>query len=209
VFGCDPDSEAPTEGWDARAGFATEGEAARARREEDALACEALGATPIWLPYGSVDYDRHGDEAQIRRSVTETTSGADHVLLPGSPLTHPDHAWLVRALLECDLECGRLGLYAEQPYAWRSRAVATPVWLADALPAGAAFERRRVAVQAWLAKCRAIRRYCSQLPLLALAGRTPLAVARLLLAEARAGGEAVAWLPAGASLRLPQAPSVP
>lgn len=209
VFGCDPGSDAPTGGWDARAGFATEGEAARARREEDALACDALGATPVWLSYGSVDYERHGDEAEIRARVAEAIAGADHVLLPGAPLTHPDHAWLVRALVAGDLECGRLGLYAEQPYAWRSTRVGAPDWLADALGAPLDFARLRVGTRAWLAKRRAILRYRSQLPLLALSGRAPLRVERLLLAEARAGGEAVAWLPAAASRRLQQTPSVP
>ena len=204
MFGCDPGSDAPTGGWDARAGFATEGEAARARREEDALACDALGATPVWLPYGSVDYERHGDEAEIRARVAEATVGADRVLLPGAPLTHPDHAWLVRALLASDLECGRLGLYAEQPYTWRSVRVGAPDWLAAALAAPLDFERLRVGTRAWLAKRRAILRYRSQLPLLALSGRAPLRVERLLLAEARAGGEAVAWLPAAASHRFQQ-----
>ena len=37
-------------GWDRRGGFATEGESARARREEDRRACAVLGATPVWLP---------------------------------------------------------------------------------------------------------------------------------------------------------------
>lgn len=199
VFGCDPASDASTGGWDARAGFATEGEAARARREEDALACEALGATPVWLPYGSVDYKRHGDEAEIRARVAEATAGADHVLVPGAPLTHPDHAWLVRALLGSDLQCRSLGIYAEQPYALRSGRVGAPDWLAAALGAPLDFARLRVGTRAWLAKRRAILRYRSQLPLLALSARAPLSIERFLLAEARAGGEAVVWLPAGAT----------
>ena len=209
VFACDPGSDAPTEGWDARAGFATEGEAARGRREEDTLACEVLGATPVWLPYGSVDYERHGDEAEIRGRVAEGTAGADCVLLPGSPLTHPDHAWLVRTLLDGDLACGRLGLYAEQPYASRSGRVDVPDWLAASFSAALDFTRRRVGARALFAKRRAILAYRSQLPLLALTGSAPLAVERLLLAEARAGGEAVALLPEGAWPRLPHAPSVP
>ena len=206
VFGCDPESGAPTKGWDARAGFATEGEAARARREEDALACADLGATPIWLPFGSVDYERHGDEAEIQRRVAEASAGADEVLLPGAPLTHPDHAWLVRTLVGSDLSCGRLGLYAEQPYAWRSEhAVEVRDWLAVPVE----LVRFRVGARAWLAKRRAILRYRSQLPLLALREGPRLGVERLLWSDARAGGEALASLPEAPSSPLLQTPSVP
>ena len=210
VFACDPGSAAPTKGWDARAGFATEGEAARARREEDAFACADLGATPIWLPFGSVDYERHGDEAEIRRRVAEASAGADEVLLPGTPLTHPDHASLVRALVGSDLSCGRLGLYAEQPYAWRSEhAVGVPDWLAAELAVPVELARVRVGARAWLAKRRAVLRYRSQLALLALRGGQRLAVERLLWSDARAGGEALARLPEAPSPPLPQTPSVP
>lgn len=207
VFGCDPSSGAPAGGWDARAGFATEGEAARARREEDARACEALGATPVWLPFGSVDYERHGEEAEVERSVAQHCAGADLVLLPGAPLTHPDHAWLVDVILRGDLTRGRLGFYAEQPYTWRSRDPVSAGRLAAVLGAGVGFTPLRAGLRALLAKRRAILWYRSQLPLLALRGRTPLAVERLLLAEARAGGEAVAW--ATARPPLPQTRSVP
>jgi LmbE family N-acetylglucosaminyl deacetylase len=194
VFACDPDSTTPTMGWDSRAGFAIEGQAARARREEDARACEEVGATPTWLSFGSVDYERHGDEADVRIRVAEAIAGADEVLLPGAPLTHPDHAWLVRLLVTTGLRCGRIGFYAEQPYAWRSQdAAGAPDWLEDALTTNVTFGRVRARTREWLAKRRAIRRYRSQLPLLALSG---LAVERLLWSEARAGGEAVAWLPA-------------
>ena len=46
VLALDPGSTAPTGGWDRRAGFRTEGEAAQARRGEDAAACAVLGAHP-------------------------------------------------------------------------------------------------------------------------------------------------------------------
>ena len=69
VFALDPESDAATRGWDERAGFRTEGEAARARREEDRRACALLGVTPAWLPFGSVDYERHGDEDEVREAV--------------------------------------------------------------------------------------------------------------------------------------------
>ena len=76
VFGCDPDSTAPSGGWDRRGGFGTEGESARARREEDRLACAVLGASPVPLPFGSVDYERHGDDAAVQEAVTRRADDA-------------------------------------------------------------------------------------------------------------------------------------
>jgi LmbE family N-acetylglucosaminyl deacetylase len=69
VLACDPSSPARAGGWDRRAGFATEGEAARVRREEDEEACTLLGAAPRWLPFGSSDYERHGADDEIRATV--------------------------------------------------------------------------------------------------------------------------------------------
>jgi LmbE family N-acetylglucosaminyl deacetylase len=153
VFALDPASDAETGGWDRRAGFRTEGDAARGRREEDRLACEILGVTPSWLPFGSVDYERHGDEDEVVRAVTTVVDGAALVLVPGSPLTHPDHAWLASLLLE-QLPRENVALYAEQPYTLKEhRKPFRPVG---------------VPVRDRLAKWRAIRRYQSQLPLLGM-----------------------------------------
>jgi LmbE family N-acetylglucosaminyl deacetylase len=161
VFALDPASNAPTGGWDGRAGFRTEGEAAQARRAEDRAASAILGATASWLPFGSVDYERHGDEAAVRDAVIEKLRGADLLLLPGHPLTHPDHVWLARALDGSRLE-QRVGRYAEQPYASRS----------GSPPGG--FERLETGARTLFAKWRAIRRYRSQRPLLALGPLTLL-----------------------------------
>src|SRR5262249_8239648 len=70
VFGGDPESDAPAGGWDRRGGFRTEGEATRARREEDRRACAVLGASPAWLSFGDADYERHGTGEEIRAAVT-------------------------------------------------------------------------------------------------------------------------------------------
>ena len=167
VLALDPASGAPAGGWDVRAGFGTEGEAAAQRRDEDRAACAILGARAAWLPFGSVDYERHGDEADVRAAVAAELARADAILLPGSPLTHPDHAWLGRLLVETELP-GRVGLYAEQPYTRKTgSAPAAPAWLGDAL-GGLAFERVRAGLRDRLAKWRAIREYRSQLPLLAM-----------------------------------------
>ena len=156
VLALDPDSDAAAGGWDRRAGYATEGEAARARREEDRRACALVGATPHWLPFGSVDYDRHGDEAEVTRAVTDALDGADLVLLPGSPLTHPDHRWL-GSLLSQALPREKTALYAEQPYTLKE--------------GGAPFVAFSAPSRDRLAKWRSIRAYRSQLPLLGLQGR--------------------------------------
>jgi LmbE family N-acetylglucosaminyl deacetylase len=170
VFALDPQSSAETGGWDRRGGFSTEGEAARARRAEDASACAILGARPVWLPFGSLDYERHGDEDAVSRAVGDVADGAQLVLLPGSPLTHPDHAWLT-TLVSRSLEPARVAYYAEQPYTKRAgRAV---------------FEVERVPARDRLAKWRAIRCYRSQLPLLGLSGRLRAGPLALAFAEER------------------------
>lgn len=173
VLALDPESDAPTEGWDRRAGFATEGEAARARREEDRLACARLGATPRWLPFGSVDFDRHGDDEEIWDAVSRSVRGASVVLVPGSPLTHPDHAWL-NSLLTERLDPELVALYAEQPYTARD--------------GGAPFPRGPAGARDRLAKWRAVRAYRSQLPLLGMRRGLRRGPLRLALAA-----EMIAW----------------
>jgi LmbE family N-acetylglucosaminyl deacetylase len=157
VLACDPGSEAPAGGWDRRGGFETEGASARARREEDRQACAMVGATPVWLPYGSVDYERHGDDGEVRDAVLGAVDGADSVIVPGLPLMHPDHLWLAE-LLAGALGGGRKARYAEQPYTRR----------AGVDPAAEGFVRTSVRVGDRIAKWRAIRCYASQLPLLAM-----------------------------------------
>lgn len=170
VLACDAESEAPAGGWDRRGGFATEGDSARARREEDRRACAVIGATPVWLPFGSVDYERHGDEQDVRRAVEDAVAGADVVLLPGFPLTHPDHEWLVRTLGAAHLGGrGRLGLYAEQPYTRREGGEPqVSAWLTAVVGGPSVFAPVRTRLRDRLAKWRAIRCYRSQLRLLGM-----------------------------------------
>jgi LmbE family N-acetylglucosaminyl deacetylase len=175
VLACDPSSDAAAGGWDSRAGFATEGQSARARREEDRRACERLGVTPHWLPFGSVDYARHGSDDEVANAVVGVVDGADEVLMPGFPLTHPDHAWLTRLLSARGLAAMRIGSYIEHPYGGR-----------DGGDPGDSYRSLRAGPRHRLAKWRAIREYRSQLPLLGLSrNRGPLAIAL--------GREAVAW----------------
>jgi LmbE family N-acetylglucosaminyl deacetylase len=179
VFAGDPESTAPAGGWDSRGGFATEGEAVRARRAEDDGASAALGVMPVRLGFGYQDYDRHGDEREIGRAVVTAIGSADVVLLPGSPLSHPDHELLVRTIVGAPLDARRLGFYAEQPYTQRAggRPV-LPQFLAAEYEGSFVLVPVRTAWRDRLAKYRAVRTYRSQLPLLALGGRNLVALVR-------------------------------
>jgi LmbE family N-acetylglucosaminyl deacetylase len=193
VFACDPDSSAETGGWDGRAGFRTEGDAAAGRRKEDLRACALLGLTPVWLPFGSVDFERHGDESDVSDAVQEAVADADAVLLPGYPLTHPDHEWLVRTLAGKPLG-NRLGLYAEQPYSHRtSGKPRAPDWLDEAFEARPDFQLVPATIGDRLAKWRAIRRYRTQLPLLGMQR------------SVRRGPHSILWEEAVAWVALPDA----
>ncbi len=89
VFAGDPESGAPASSWDHSSGFATAGQAARARREEDARACEVLGATPVWLPFEGQESSRRASDVRVYRAVLDALAGANTILLPGFPLSHP------------------------------------------------------------------------------------------------------------------------
>jgi hypothetical protein len=90
------------------------------------------------------------------------------VILPGYPLSHPDHEWLVRTLAAARLS-GRVGLYAEQPYSHRTDGGPRALeWLVGAFGGPLAFEHVSVGLRDRLAKWRAVRQYSTQLPLLAM-----------------------------------------
>jgi LmbE family N-acetylglucosaminyl deacetylase len=203
VFANDPDSSAPAAWWDRKAGFASEGEAARTRRKEDGEACRVLGATPEWLPFRDASYEPQADDEAIRGAVGQAVQGADLVLLPGFPLRHVDHMRLTRLLLAHPIGAGRMGLFVEQPYAKRDGK--RRAWHRPSVPA--AVEPFVDAPLRWTslaaerrdrrAKYRASIAYASQVPLFGrlesrFLGR--LLLRRVALYEALRGGEAIAWL---------------
>lgn len=117
VFAGDPESSRPCGDWDTRAGFSTVGEAARARRLEDARACRLVGAEPIWLPYPDEEQGEPPGEKEVRGALSSAVDGADAVLVPGFPLAHHDHEWLATLIRSLELAPKRIISYLEQPYA--------------------------------------------------------------------------------------------
>lgn len=185
VLAGDPDSEAPAGCWDARSGFRTAGEAARARRAEDEAACRAVGAASRWLPFPDRQYGRPVGDDEAFDAIAGALGGADLVLVPGFPLSNPDHAWLADLVLgRCPSE--RVGIYVEWPYAYESlRASSTPD-LPDRLARAIELSPCAAGIRDTVAKWRALRRYRSQVRHL-----SAVASARLVLAERRAGGEMI------------------
>ena len=200
VFAGEAESMAPAGDWDAWSGFLTAGEAARARRAEDLSACAVLGATCVQLPFPDDQYERRADDATVSQAIAECVSGADVVLAPGFPLLHPDHARLVRMVLRSDFVSGRIALYVELPYAVsvlsRGGSPKVPDTLGDLITTDVEFRSVRSGTRARLTKWRALRCYRSQIGRLGrLLGGGSSTPWRLLVAERRVGGEALAWLP--------------
>jgi LmbE family N-acetylglucosaminyl deacetylase len=194
VFCGDPFSQASAGPWDRNSGFASEGEASRARMEEDRAACYLLGAALHWLPFADEQYDRHGGEREIASAIASAAAGADVVMIPGWPLTNPDHAWLTTVLLRRRFDCGRIGLYTEQPYAFneRPRNMGLAAALQSTLGKAPAWERTPATGQDRRLKRAAISAYRSQLHQLGLGY---IGLRRMLNYERSLGGEAMAWLP--------------
>jgi LmbE family N-acetylglucosaminyl deacetylase len=188
VFAGDPGHSAPAGDWDRKAGFETAGEAAVARRAEDARACALVGAHPVWLPFSDLQYGRGGSDEAIRAAVTAVV-GTATVLLPGFPLMNPDHLWLNRLLREA-FPPERTGFYAEQPYSalWSERP-GDDLGAAsfEHIPPPASWQPLRAGLRDQRRKAAACRAYETQLPLLG-----PV-VGTIFRYEMRLGGESLSW----------------
>lgn len=148
VFGGEPDSDRPAASWDRDCGFASAGEAVRARFAEDDRACALLGARAVRLPFWDVENVPGGDvdardRDAIAAAIAEQVADADAVLAPGHPLAHRDHAWLAGLVAERMGRDPRLLWYVEQPYAnrevlgqgWRREPLLAALRMALRLPA--------------------------------------------------------------------------
>jgi LmbE family N-acetylglucosaminyl deacetylase len=185
IFAGDPSSTAPAGRWDARAGFATAGDAARHRRDEDRAACAIVGAECAWMPFFDKDYGPSPADDAVWERLSTHVAAADAVFVPGRPLIHPDHAW-ASSLTTAFADPAKIVFYAELPYdVWpddkRSGArVAEPagdrVWTAPR----ASLRTRRL-------KWRATGAYSTQLPWLARRGY------RTSVLRSRLGRERLAW----------------
>jgi LmbE family N-acetylglucosaminyl deacetylase len=200
VFAGDPDSTKPAGGWDRRAGFATEGEAARARRAEDRAACAVVGADPVWLGHSEADYADARDESAIRHDVWHAAGDTAALLVPGFPLTNPDHALVTSLLAHGERQVDEIGFYAEQPYRYwvrreQPRPTSAPLRAMTEAVAAADWTRLGSRIRPVGKKRQAILEYRSQISLLGLDRGRPARLDRLLGHEVRSRGEAIAWLP--------------
>ncbi|MDX6621409.1 MAG: hypothetical protein QOK36_3795 [Gaiellales bacterium] len=176
VFAGDTTSLRGAGRWDRRSGFRREGEAASARRREDAEACRALGADAVWLDFGDEQYAQERRPGALLAAICEHTRGADLLFAPGFPLEHGDHGDVARILAGSDLGAAARAEYAEQPYAYRSRRT----------PVGDGWRSLAVPEPSILAKQDACRAYRSQLPLL-----PPKVLQRIRHYEQERGGETI------------------
>jgi LmbE family N-acetylglucosaminyl deacetylase len=165
VFAGDPRSRVTAGPWDHEAGFRTEGEAAAARRREDARACAILSARPVWQPFPDEQYADALDDAVLIEALEEEVGNADTLLVPGFPLIHADHLRLAALVLEAGFFPGTIRLYVEQPYALWEDGLGVPARLGEAAVAvdwqGARFGYRDTVL-----KMLACRSYKSQLGLM-------------------------------------------
>lgn len=199
VLSGNPASTTPSDRHNREAGFATAGQASRARRLEDQLACETLGAHALWLPFADDANEARPADDGIAAALADQLKAYDAVLLPGFPLRHRDHRRISRLALQT-LEAGTVvGLYVEQPYAsWHvlsrksvgrsTPAVASLDDIGLHLTSDERWQRTLCTPADWAAKVRAAGAYHSQMAVLRKAPR-----ARILAYELLRGGERVLW----------------
>ena len=189
VFAGDPSSRARASSWDRRCGFETEGESATRRRYEDSHAAACLGARVVWLPFASSDYAPAPPAGVLTQAVLDACADSA-ILLPGYPLTHPDH----RVVAGLAVPPQRTAYYVEQPYAAyrRVRRLRNP---------GREFVHTggRSLVH-WRCKQRALAEYRSQLKAL------PPLVRSLITVHTARRGESIAWCQGAASPAVARTP---
>ena len=117
VFAGNPECSRPAGPYDRRCGFLSAGEAAASRRREDKKACALVGAKPVWLPFGGIQYDKVNDADAVWAALEPYVDRAQILLLPGFPLVHRDHFWVTQLVRERAPKNRQVVFYAEQPYA--------------------------------------------------------------------------------------------
>jgi LmbE family N-acetylglucosaminyl deacetylase len=189
VFANDVEGIGPSSPWDHSAGFSTARAAAQGRRYEDRKAMSILGAEAFWLSLPDVAHRANDPNWSNLDPLGPLLASADLVLLPGFPLTNPDHRLLTEYISRAPRE--RCAYYVEQPYAanlWlkgRSGLLPSPATLPD-LPSTVRWVRVLSSAADVRAKHAAIAAYGSQLRPLGPGVRT-----RIALFDACARGELI------------------
>jgi LmbE family N-acetylglucosaminyl deacetylase len=174
VFAGDPDAATAVSYWDASRGQ-TQGAAARQRRDEDQAALGELGACALALPFADSGYVGAREPDEIWSHLRPAVDSADLVLLPGWPLTHADHHYVMMLVLErIDSEMP-IVFYAEQPYASYPIKLLkgvvgdrTEAALRHAYRAGVHWRRQRLDQECREAQRRALAKYVGELENLGL-----------------------------------------
>lgn len=116
VYGGEPAAHHPVSWWDSVCGFSTAREAYRARRVEDARACELLGVESVVLDHPDGPYGDGGELTGIDAALAELPS--DAVLLIPIGTNQPDHEKVRDRALAVAEKLGRAtpSVYADLPY---------------------------------------------------------------------------------------------
>jgi LmbE family N-acetylglucosaminyl deacetylase len=117
MFGGDPRSSGAPSAWDSRCGFVDRGQAARLRRAEDGAACALVVASTRWSKFEGCEYGRPPRASELAPCLENICTGSDLVLVPGFPLTNPDHQAVSYAARSIATSGLTIGGYAEEPYA--------------------------------------------------------------------------------------------
>ncbi|MFD5897366.1 PIG-L deacetylase family protein [Streptomyces sp. NPDC060366] len=116
VYGGEPASHHPVSWWDSACGFSTAREAYRARRAEDARACELLGVESVVLDHPDGPYGDGTELTGIDACLAELP--AETRLLIPIATNQPDHEKVRDRALAVAAQLGRAvpSVYADLPY---------------------------------------------------------------------------------------------
>jgi LmbE family N-acetylglucosaminyl deacetylase len=132
-----PPPELEVSDWDDESGFLSGAEAALARAHEDWRACALTGASRVGLGHLDRPYRRGADvpAAVLLEQVARLLEPTAALWIPASIGGNPDHVAVTSALLPLarELPVGRVGVYADLPYA-ESSGYDLPARVAEALP---------------------------------------------------------------------------
>jgi LmbE family N-acetylglucosaminyl deacetylase len=164
-----PDEAERVSEWDASCGFASGREAALARRREDRAALAELDASPCWLPYPDLQYQRNRDVAGVSRRLAGALRrfAARIVALPLG-LSHHDHRLASDAALALHGKIPGISWLLYEEALYRRYTEHAEERRAQLRSAGFSLEPLEAprSAQAGQRKAAAVQRYASQVPAL-------------------------------------------